>query len=53
MLVGVVVGVVKVVSITDVSVVGSPIPRNTKVVRPSRIYKNFCDFHKSIVRYLS
>ena len=38
MLVGVVVGVVKVVSITDVSVVGSPIPRNTKVVRPSRIY---------------
>ena len=36
--VGVVVGVVRVVSITDVSAVCSPITRNTKVVRPSRIY---------------
>ena len=36
--VGVVVGLVRVVSITDVSAVCSPIPRNTKVVRPSRIY---------------
>ena len=36
--VGVVVGVVRVVNITDVSAVCSPITRNTKVVRPSRIY---------------